>query len=369
MSDPLPIVGGGIAGLTAALALAHRDEPTIVYEKAEAFDEVGAGLQLSPNAMGILRKLGLEPALRVAAIEPEGISIRDGRSDRQIARLPLGEQARSRYDAPYFVIHRADLQKVLVDACNANDRIEIALGRTMDVRPSDGVLIAADGVHSEWRAQLRQKSHKKFSGYVAWRTTIPSDGQDVTNARVWMGPNAHVVSYPIRSGRERNFVVLARAEDPRPIRSDPQKKLLEALQGWNSALQATLLQHEGWTPWPLFTVDPRDPWVNENIALVGDAAHAMLPFLAQGAAMAIEDAWVLSQMLTGSSQLDQALARYEMARKARVTRVWDEAARNGAIYHMGGPLALARNTVLRSLSGGALLRRYDWLYKWQASET
>ncbi|MFK7792749.1 MAG: FAD-dependent monooxygenase [Devosiaceae bacterium] len=370
MQTPVPIVGGGIAGLTTALSLAHKGMASKVYEKVEQLEEVGAGLQLSPNAVFILQALGLGPALKDHAVAPRAISIRDGRKDTPIAQVPLGETAQARYGAPYYVIHRADLQRVLVEACHANDLIDIHLGKTIE--PDDGLplVIAADGVHSAWRAEVRTQSHMHFSGYVAWRTTIARDSVEVDpHTHVWFGPGAHLVDYPISAGRARNMVAIARQDDPRPIRANPNALLAKAFGNWHTDVRNRLTSIDDWTPWPLFGVDPDAAWVNEHVALVGDAAHAMLPFVAQGGAMAIEDAWVLAQMLTSTSQPNQAFARYEKARKLRVKRVWQEAARNGSIYHLTGPAAFARNTVLKARSGENLLARFDWLYGWRPSET
>lgn len=368
--DPIPIIGGGIAGLTTALSLAHRSVACTVYEKAKSFEEVGAGIQLSPNATAILRALGLLPNLQNHAVAPARITIGDGRNGGQLAHVPLGQEAEARFEAPYLVIHRADLQKVLVAACEAHPKITIELGTTIDVHQPEQLVIAADGVHSDWRALLRSPSHKRFSGYVAWRTTVPVEKTETEpETHVWLGPNAHLVDYPISAGKARNLVAIAQADDPRPIRANPKGLLTKAFAEWDRGIRAQLDAQDDWTPWPLFGVDPQAPWVNDHVALVGDAAHAMLPFVAQGGAMAIEDAWLLAQMLTSAPQVDQALARYEMARKPRVTRVWNEASRNGKIYHLTGPAAFARNTVLKTRSGPSLLARFDWLYGWKASET
>ena len=367
---PVPIIGGGIAGLTTALCLAHCGIASHIYEKAEQFDDVGAGIQLSPNAMAVMQVLGLDEALSVHGVKPQRIAIRDGRSDIVLASVALGQTAESRYGAPYLVIHRADLQRVLVEACTANPLITIDLAATVDPDPEESPVIAADGVHSAWRALLRDPAQKRFTGFVAWRTTQALPQPDTNpETRIWLGPDAHLVDYPIQAGTARNIVAIARASDPRPVRSNPKGQLDKTFSAWHSSLRKRLADQEDWTPWPLFGVDPQGVWANEHVALVGDAAHAMLPFSAQGGAMAIEDAWVLAQMITSTDQTNQALARYEMARKARVTKVWNEAARNAWIYHLTGPMALARNTVLRTRSPDSLLARYDWLYDWKPTTT
>lgn len=368
LEKPIPIVGGGIAGLTTALSLAHFGVASTVHEQAESLDEVGAGIQLSPNAMYILHALGLADRLAERAVAPHAINLRSGQKDTPLAQIPLGATAQARFSAPYLVIHRADLQKTLVEACQSSDFITLKLGATIDPDPTVPLLIAADGVHSAWRDVVSPTSHKHFSGYVAWRA-VEHVSENDHQTHVWLGPNAHLVDYPISAGKARNLVAIARQDDPRPTRANPDKVLKQAFSGWHADVRQRLAHVQNWTPWPLFSVDPESAWTSEHIALVGDAAHAMLPFAAQGGAMAIEDAWVLAQMLTSVPQSRQALSRYEKARKLRVTRVWKEAARNGQIYHLTGPAAMARNLVLKARSGENLLVRYDWLYGWRPSQT
>ncbi len=372
LKSPIPIVGGGIAGLTTALALAHFGVASIIHEQAKNLDEVGAGIQLSPNAMYILRALGLADALAEHAVAPLAIALRNGRTDTPVATVPLGDVAQARYGAPYLVIHRADLQATLVKACQASDLVTLKLGSTVEPDETVPLMIAADGVHSAWRTGVRRTAgsaaHKHFSGYVAWRAVEPVSKNDL-HTHVWFGPNAHLVDYPIRAGKARNLVAISRQDDPRPVRANPAKVLEQAFAGWHGDVRARLSAVESWTPWPLFAVDPEGPWTTEHVALVGDAAHAMLPFAAQGGAMAIEDAWVLAQMLRSTPQSHQALYRFEKARRLRVVRVWKEAQRNGQIYHLSGPVAFARDTVLKVRSGENLLKRFDWLYGWRPSET
>jgi salicylate hydroxylase len=363
---PIHIVGGGIAGLGTALSLARHGLKSTVLEQAPQIEAVGAGIQLSPNAMKVLARLGLEDKLRQSAVEPRAIALMDGRTGRQLARLPLGETAHQRYGAPYLVIHRADLQAALLDACLGNALIDIQLGRHVSPAEDDGLTIAADGVRSAFRGALRQQASAQFTGHVAWRTThdMAADVADEPVTRAFFGPGAHLVDYPIRSGTQRHLVAItATGQLPGPSAS-PQETLRRAFTGWHHDILARLLNQRDWTPWPLYGVDPAGPWVGTRLALVGDAAHAMLPFLAQGGAMAIEDGAVLAHHLACALPMEQAQRAYERDRKGRVSRVWKEARGNGRTYHMAGLLALARNTVLRTTPGQALLARYDWLYGW-----
>ena len=363
--DRYEIIGGGIAGLTTALSLARHGLSSTVHERAATFEEVGAGIQLSPNAMRILIALGLQDVLMATAVEPARITLNDGRNGRQLAALPLGKTAEDRYGAPYLVIHRADLQRTLVDACETEPNITIMRGSHRPVDSEAPCVLATDGVHSLWREAVRAPAQAAYTGHVAWRTTHPvgtPEAEPVT--RVWFGPDAHLVDYPIRSGKQRNLVAIARSASPPDDSASIASDLLSAFRAWHPALLARLAEQESWTPWPLNGVDPDAAWVSDKVALIGDAAHAMLPFLAQGGAMAIEDAWVLASELASHADHQAAFKAYEANRKVRVMRVWNEAAKNGRIYHMTGPMALARNLALKAQAGGSLLARYDWVYGW-----
>ncbi|MEM6383830.1 MAG: FAD-dependent monooxygenase [Pseudomonadota bacterium] len=362
--EPFRIVGGGIAGLTAVLCLAKRGLASQLFERAPQFEEVGAGLQLSPNALKVLFALGLRDKLEGHAVAPSRIAIHSGLSGRPIAHVPLGKTAEQRYGTPYWVMHRADLQRVLVEACTASELITLQTDR--DIAPDVGVddggdhlpTIAADGVNSRWRSAIRNDAATRFTGTVAWRAVTQSDSSEASNpeTQVWFGPNAHLVSYPLRGGRARNLVAIAR--------TNKIEGMLDAFAAWSGDIRDRLMGCRDWSPWPLKAVDPKGAWYKHDTVLLGDSAHAMLPFAAQGAAMAIEDAWVLAQFLSQPVEPAQAFVRFEAARKARVSRVWREAERNGRIYHMTGPMALGRDTVMRASGPQRLLARYDWLYGW-----
>lgn len=365
MTTHFTIAGGGIAGLTTALCLASHGIASTLHEQADTLKEVGAGIQLSPNAMRILISLGLAEALDEVAVRPDVISMHDGRTGARLNSLPLGVYAEGRYGAPYCVIHRADLQNVLAKACEASNLITLQLGSKLEPADADGPVIAADGVHSKWRKKVRDDADKRFTGYVAWRTTHevePSKSGAVT--RIWLGPNAHLVDYPVSSGTQRNLVAIAKVETT-PDPADAKAKLMQAFARWDSSIRSRLEARDDWLPWPLNGVDPKGIWVKDNVALIGDAAHATLPFAAQGGAMAIEDASVLASKAASEADASSAFKAYERARKPRVTRIWNEAVKNGRIYHLTGPMALARNLVIRTRPGEELLARYDWLYGWK----
>jgi salicylate hydroxylase len=391
------IAGAGIGGLTASLALAARGFRVVVLEKAERLEEAGAGLQLSPNASRVLVGLGLEARLKPRAVTPEAISIMSARAGREIARLPLGEAAAARAGAPYWVMHRADLQAALQAQVNDNPDIELRLGcqfedvtshaKGLTVVQRSGTtrrqevalaLIGADGIWSSVRHQLFPQLQPRFSGLIAWRGTLDSTQlpREYTARRVqlWMGPDAHLVAYPISGGRQTNVVAIVPGTWNRPGWSAPGdgnelKGAFDASR-WPGPARMMIGAVDGWRKWALFTLPEGCEWVSGTIALLGDAAHAMLPFAAQGAGMAIEDAAVLAKTLSEgpvetSAQVSAALKRYARARRARVARVQHTARRSGRIYHLTGPFALARDLTIKALGPQRMLARQSWIYDWQ----
>lgn len=396
-SRTIVVAGAGIGGLTAALALAAQGFRIVVLEKAERLEEAGAGLQLSPNASRVLIELGLQPRLAGRAVIPEAISIMSARGGGEIARLPLGEAATLRAGAPYWVVHRADLQAALAAAVGDNPDIELRLGcQFEDVAPhAKGLtvvqrsgtarhqelataLIGADGIWSTVRQHLFPEVQPQFSGLIAWRGTLDATQlpREYTSRRVqlWMGPNAHLVAYPISGARLINVVAVVPGTWNRPGWSAPGEaaeiKNAFASYRWPGPARMMLGAVDDWRKWALFTVPEGGGWSGGAVALLGDAVHAMLPFAAQGAGMAIEDAAVLADVLRegagdNAAGIAAALKRYGRLRRARVGRVQRAARRNGTIYHLSGPAALARDWFIRSVGPRRLLARQDWIYDWR----
>jgi len=383
------IAGAGIAGLTTALALAHRGIASTIFERATELSEVGAGLQVSPNAGRILEALGLTEALDRAAVQPDAIDMRSGRTGEPIVSLPLGASARVAYGAPYRLLHRADLQSLLLNAVRGDARITLNLGAGARgaSQSADAVtltvggaahefdcLIAADGVRSALRGAVPGAAAPRPSGRTAWRTTIPIGlvPRDLPQGRttVLLSRAAHVVIYPVRSGRLVNVIVVLEEDWDGPDWSAPGDT--EVLRRrFDSDSTRFVSRFTGldlnWTRWCLTEIDPRAKWVHGRIALTGDAAHAMVPFLAQGAAMAIEDADVLAASLA-AAPVPEALKRFEAIRRPRAARVWRTARQAGQIYHLGGAMAAARDATMTALGGERLLQRYDWIYGWRPEE-
>ena len=392
------VAGAGIGGLTAALALAAKGFRVVVLEKAERLEEAGAGLQLSPNASRILVELGLQPRLASRAVMPDAINIMSAREGGEIARLPLGEAASFRAGAPYWVVHRADLQAALQAHVNDNPDIELRLGcqfddvtshakgltvvqRSGDARRQElaVALIGADGIWSSVRNHLFPDVQPQFSGLIAWRGTLDATAlpREYTSPRVqlWMGPNAHLVAYPISGARQINVVAIVPGTWNRPGWSAPggtnEIKDAFASPRWPPSARMLIGAVDEWRRWALFTVPDIGDWSEGAIALVGDAAHAMLPFAAQGAGMAIEDAAVLAKALSDSAGeniagIPAALKRYGRLRRARVLQVQRAARRSGRIYHLTGPLALARDLAIKAMGPKRVLARQDWIYDWRA---
>ncbi|HEY3680767.1 MAG TPA: FAD-dependent monooxygenase [Bradyrhizobium sp.] len=392
------IAGAGIGGLTAALSLAAQGFRVVILEKAERLEEAGAGLQLSPNASRVLIDLGLQPRLAARAVVPDAVSLMSTQSGGEVARLPFGEAAGERAGAPYWVMHRADLQAALQAQVNDHPDIELRLGcqfedatthaKGLTVVQRSGMtrrqelglaLIGADGIWSSVRGHLFPQTQPQFSGLIAWRGTLDATQlpREYTSRRVqlWMGPDAHLVAYPISGGRRINIVAVVPGNWNRPGWSTAGEtseiKNVFSSSRWPGATRMMIGAVDEWRKWALFTVPSGDEWTRGSIALLGDAAHAMLPFAAQGAGMAIEDAAVLAKCLAethrdGGPSMQLAMQRYARLRRPRVSRVQRTARQSGRIYHLTGVAALARDLAIKLMGPNRMLARQQWIYDWRA---
>lgn len=375
------VVGAGIGGLAAALALARRGAAVTVLEQAPAIAEVGAGIQIAPNGAAVLRALGLEGALDRAGMRADAVVLADGRDGAPVVRLPLAGKGDWRF------LHRADLIALLLDAARAagvtlrtGARVSAAdLGAGGAVlRLADGateragLVIGADGLHSVVRAALNGPARPRFTGHVAWRATIPEPPGAEPVAEVHMGPGRHLVTYPLRGGRLRNLVAVEErrgwVEESWSLRDDPPAVRL-AFAGFGPRVQGWLAQVDALWLWGLFRHPVAPVWgraaAGGALAILGDAAHPTLPFLAQGANMALEDAWVLAACLDAGPDDAAALAAYRAARAARCARIVAAAAGNARIYHLRGPVRDAAHLGMRAIAAlapGVLTGRFDWIH-------
>lgn len=386
------IAGAGIGGLTASLALARAGFRSLIIEREPKLEEAGAGLQLSPNASRILIDLGLGPELSARAIVPETISIASTRAGGDIASIPIRDMAETRYGAPYWVMRRADLQAALLAKVIEHPDIDLQLGcRFEDVatypagvtvahlkgssRRQDTALalIGADGVRSAVRGELFPDIKPQFTGRIAWRGIVSADqlprGFTTGRVQLWMGPNAHLVAYPMADGQRINLVAVVPGNWNRPGWNEPgdpgEIGQHFAPPIWPIVPRMIIGAVDNWRKWALFAMPDGGVWGQDKVTLLGDAAHAMLPFVAQGAAMAVEDAAVLANCLQAQpDEIAAAFRRYEHLRKPRVARVQRAARSTGHIYHLRGPSAFARDQSIRLL-GHRLLSRNDWIYNWR----
>lgn len=386
------IAGAGIGGLTASLALANAGYTVVVVERTPDLSVAGAGIQIGPNAGRALARLGLDKAIAAAAIEPAAIEVRAATSGTTLTAVP-GAQFRERYGFPYRVIHRADLQAALLDGVRGDPAIRIELGAAVArhmpqpdgllVRVAKGsgaevipaaALIGADGVWSETRSSIANGASPKTTGRTAWRAVVAADtARDLVamdRVGLWLGPDAHLVHYPIARGAAVNIVAtVADAWDKRGwSAAGDRQEIMRRFADWTPAARSLVAAPLAWQKYALLTVDPAAPWTDGGTALLGDAAHAMVPFLAQGAAMAIEDAMVLADCLYGATDVPGALRRYEIERRERVARVAAASLATGGHYHGRGAMAFARDLALRFGGERLILGRNDWIYRWQPPE-
>jgi salicylate hydroxylase len=368
----IAIIGGGIGGLTAALAFARQGAKTTVYEQAPALTEVGAGLQITPNGARALNALGLERALGASGITAQAVAPMDAISGREITRFDLTAQTPN-----YRFYHRAALIDLLARACEAAG-VTVALNsRISDVHRAGGfdvagarvrpdLVVGADGLHSVVRATLNTAADPFFTGQVAWRAVVKTDDAAPV-ARIWMAPGRHLVTYPLAGGRLNIVAVQERkvwaAEGWH--HGDDAGNLRQAFADCCEQVQGILGAVEQANLWGLFRHPVAPTWAAGSVAILGDAAHPTLPFLAQGANLAIEDAYVLARMCDENNDLDQGLAAYQAARRPRAVKAIAAANSNARNYHFGGLRRVVAHNGLRvmgKIAPDAFLNRLGWLY-------
>ena len=380
------VAGGGIGGMAAGLALARAGASVRLIERTEHLSEVGAGIQIGPNVTRILRSWGLAAELAQLAAWPTRLQARDARSGQVLGTLPLGERSERLYGAPYACIHRADLH-ALLHAAAVRHGVDVQLGQSWSGmaqqgeglqvqtdaggRWAAGLLVGADGLWSRTRAELGLHDAPRFSGHLAYRALVPQADLPAPlrtdQVTVWMGPRLHVVHYPVQAGRGFNLVAIVHGALPDDAQTwdalAQPARLFQALGPVAADLRDRLEAMPGWRLWALHDRAPLtgpDQMAQGHVALLGDAAHPMRPYLAQGAGMAIEDAQALAQAWAGEGAVPERLQRYAQMRWQRNARVQARAIRNGDIFHAQGPVAWGRNASMRLL--GERVMDVPWLY-------
>lgn len=386
------VIGAGLGGLTAASCLSRAGFDVTIYEQAAALGEVGAGIQVGPNAIKVLRHIGIEDALEAVAVRPDGLDVRDWQTGRVINTITLGEAYARQYDAPYYHVHRADVHALLVHAFETAAPGRIRLGAKyvalqtgssgVRVQFADGstvagdMVVGADGIHSAVREALFGPDHPRFTGMVAFRGIVPlaqlPAGMIERRGYNWTGPHHHFVHYLLKGGTMVNCVGVCEQDDWR-IESWSVEGDLNEFQaefaGWHDTIQALIGGMDRCFKWALYDRDPLPQWTRGRATLLGDACHPMLPFLAQGACMSIEDGYVLVHCLRAEGDVDTALETYESLRKPRVSQVQHGARERGKQLHLAAPDAIAERNARNTAEPERRARQMDWIYRHDVVET
>ncbi len=383
--DRILISGGGIGGLAAALGLAQRGRRVLVLEKAAQFGEIGAGIQLGPNAFHAFDYLGVGDAARAMAVYIDNLRLMDALSGEEITRIPLGDGFRAHMGNPYAVVHRGEMHGVFLSACEANPLIELRTEAAVQgyaqnggcvhavlaggTRVEGAALIGADGLWSKVRKQMLDDGPPRVSGHTTYRSVIPVDQMPEAlrwnAATLWAGPRCHIVHYPLSGGQNFNLVVTYHNHAPEPVAGKPVpvEEVRRGFEHVHPLAQQVIEQGRDWKLWVLCDRDPVMDWVEGHVALLGDAAHPMLQYFAQGACMAMEDAVCLSDMVATHTDLEQALCAYQQKRRLRTARVQLQSREIGEhIYHPEGAHAELRNAIMRAKSPADWYREIEWLY-------
>ncbi|WP_137392402.1 FAD-dependent monooxygenase [Rhodoligotrophos defluvii] len=384
-SQPV-IVGGGIAGLAAALALARAGCPSRVLEQAASFEEIGAGLQLGPNGMRALDALGLTEIITPKLVAPRAIEIRDGLTGRLLTAVPLGDAVLQRFGAPYRVVHRADLLGALLAAARQEPLISLETGSPVAaIAPEQGsarvtlrngstltapAVIGADGVRSAVRVALIGDGDPVYANHTLYRALIlrrkapPVATDDLVT--LWLCPGGHVVHYPVSGGERVNIVAAfdSHWHEPGWAAHGSKRALLTAFGAVVPELRAVLDGTDRWLKWAAVDRLPAQRWGVGAVTLIGDAAHPVLPYLAQGASMALEDAVVLGRKLAAGRDFASAFRAYEAERQPRTARMQSQCRQVGRAYHARGPVRLVRNAMLRLMRPAQSYARMAWIYDW-----
>ena len=384
---PVLVAGGGIGGLAAALALTRRGLRVKVLEQAAELGEIGAGIQLGPNAFAAFDALGVGPQARGRAVYTDYMVMHDALDEFQVGRIPTGEAFRARFGNPYAVIHRADVHKSLLEGAQASDRIEVQTSccvqrveqdddsvtvvDTQGHRHRGVALIGADGVKSAVRRQY-VGDEARISGHVVYRAVVDKKDFPVdlqwNAASIWVGPNCHLVHYPLRGGEQYNVVVTFHSRDKEEwsVREGSRDEVQSYFEGICAKARQLIDLPKDWKRWATADREPIGQWTYGRATLLGDAAHATLQYLAQGACMALEDAVTLGDALrVHDNDFAKAFALYQRSRIARTARIVLSAREMGRIFHAKGVERLVRNELWKGRTPERFYDAMEWLYGWK----
>ena len=386
-SQPVLVAGGGIGGLAAALALTRQGHHVKVLEQSPQLGEIGAGIQLGPNAFAAFDALGIGPKARARAVYTDGMVMHDALDETRVGHIPTGEAFRTRFGNPYAVIHRADVHLSLLEGAQASERIEVLTSSSVQRVEQDGdgvtvhdaqgrthrgvALIGADGVKSAVRRQY-VGDEARVSGHVVYRAVVdkkdfPADLQ-WNAASIWVGPDCHLVHYPLRGGEQYNVVVTFHSRDKEEwsVREGSREEVQSYFEGICPRARQLIELPRDWKRWATADRDPIGRWTYGRATLLGDAAHPTLQYLAQGACMALEDAVTLGEALrVHGNRFDQAFELYQHSRIARTARIVLSAREMGRIFHAKGVERLVRNDLWKGRAPERFYDAMEWLYGWK----
>ena len=383
--QPVIIAGGGIGGLAAAVGLARKGVASVVLEQARTFGEIGAGIQIAPNAFHCFDTLGIGEEARAKAVYIDALRLMDARSAREITSIPLDQPFRDHFGNPYAVVHRADLHGVLLEYCRNSALVDLRTEQKVTGYRQEGghvsallenddpvrgaALIGADGLRSAIRRQMLDDDPPRVSGHTTYRSVIPTESmpEDLrwNAATLWAGPKCHIVHYPLKGWKLFNLVVTYHRDVKEPVTAKPVSKdeVRAGFEHIHPKARQVIEHGQDWKLWVLCDRDPVSTWVEGRVALLGDAAHPMLQYFAQGACMAMEDAVCLAHCIDIHDEIEDALADYQNRRVVKTARVQMNSRLIGDyIYHPDDAQAMVRDHVMQSMTPEDWYRQLGWIY-------